>query len=136
MPRPPHSQTSSNCFGEKMCAWRHGPAIEPISVLPKFLSRKSSKKSGQHSLAALQLAEGNPFIRGVRLGDISRPKQHAWNPSRGKDPGIAEKIYPGRLCLSGGAKKLLYQWIAQAGLERTTMSGLDRTDLSGQFILA
>src|SRR5437867_2400126 len=118
-----------------MSVWRQWPE-RTSGWAVRVYSSKSSKKLQEQIFAALQLLQRNPFLGRVGLRNIPGPKEHTGNPRPRQHPCVAEIIYAGGRLLSDAAKQFLHQRLLGVGFKRTTDSGVERTDLSRQFVLA
>src|SRR6185312_6875290 len=65
-----------------------------------------TQESDKHVRGPFKRAQGNPFVRRVRMGDVSRAKYHAGNAAGGENGGIAKIIHANGLALADAAEKL------------------------------
>src|SRR5262249_39238827 len=70
------------------------------SILGLNQSWERFQEPDEQPCGALQLVSADPFVRSVRLSDVSGAKQNTWNPALGQHPGVAEIIDAYGLSLS------------------------------------
>src|ERR1051325_7250791 len=120
---------------------RHAAAMSSIfdlrsSILDLRLhqSWQRLQEPDEQPRGALQLIDADPFVRGVRLGDVSGSKHDTRNPAVSQHAGVAEIIdadWPG---LSGDLEEVLDKWGAPARGQRVTGNDFEVAQAGGEIV--
>ena len=92
------------------------------------------KELQQKGRALFHLADRNPLIGGVRLGDIAGTEHHARDAAASEDRGIAEIIDPQRPGLTDDGKQRADERQSDIGLEGGTGSAPDAGKRALKFV--